>query len=306
MAKSNRNYKIGTRGSRLALAQTELFLNYLKQKNPLRSFEIKIIRTSGDKFVELSPEKVLEVSGKGIFTKEIEEELLKGTIDFAIHSLKDLPASLPQGLTLAGFPKREDPRDALIAKRPLEDLTSGARVGSSSLRRKFQLLELARGLGKELNVVSCRGNVDTRVKRVLSGELDGVLLSVAGLRRLGLDSHIAQVFDPEKEIIPPCGQGTLVAEIREDREDLKQLFSLIEDEPTRQASLIERRLLSVIGGGCLEALGLYAQVLDGERARLSFYRAPNERSSLRKHLEFALPDFEKDIVPLFATPGLLK
>ncbi|MBI4063073.1 MAG: hydroxymethylbilane synthase [Elusimicrobia bacterium] len=278
-------YHVGTRGSRLALTQARLYLDTLKAKHPSLAFDLSIIQTSGDQFGQLSPEGVMVKSGKGIFVKEIEEALLEGRIDLAIHSLKDLPGDLPQGLVLAGFQKRGDPRDVLVAKSGWEELGQGARIGTSSLRRQVQLAELAAKSNKTIEMVNLRGNLDTRVKKVESGDLDGVILSGAGLNRLGLSGRVSHFFDPVSQIIPACGQGTLAAEIRSDRADLFEILSLAEDRQTRLASELERRVLKTLGGGCLEAIGIYAepvkvssgdQELDLGSLALHLYRQADE------------------------------
>lgn len=289
--------RVGTRGSRLALTQTNLYIEGLKQKNPDLNFDIKVIKTSGDKFGHLAPEKVLEVSGKGIFTKEIEEELLKGSVDFAIHSLKDLPNAIAEGLEISGFSKRQYPQDALVAEQDFKDLPDGALLGTSSLRRQFQIARLARVFGKSVRFAPLRGNVETRIKKVKSGEFAGVVLSLAGLKRLGLDSHVSAIFDPHNEVVPACGQGILAVEIRRDREDLKEILSSVEDRLSRKAALIERKILSLLGGGCLEALGIYAEIQEN-KARLSLYRKKDEAPEKMETLEFALSQFEDKIVPL--------
>lgn len=259
--------RVGSRGSRLALAQAGQYLEILKTHVPGLSWEVVTIETSGDRFGEMAPTQVLEQSGKGIFVKEIEEALLAGTIDCAIHSLKDLPADTPPGLILCGYQRRADPRDALVTAdgRKLEELPEDAIVGSSSLRRQMQFLEMAREMNKNWTLAPIRGNVDTRVKKVRDGKVDAVILSAAGIHRLGLQEYIAQYFDPIGEMTPPCGQGTLVVEICGNRSDLKSLFEMAQDTETKTASEIERATLKAVGGGCLQASGIYARPVERDQ-----------------------------------------
>lgn len=252
--------RVGSRGSRLALTQARQYLERLKAATADLEFEMVEIQTSGDRFGHLSPEKVMERSGKGIFVKEIEEAILDGRVDLAIHSLKDMPSEIPKGLVLAGYQEREDPRDAWVAQgKSLQEIPSGAKIGTSSPRRKCQLLELFRAMGKEVQILPLRGNVETRLRKVSEGELDAAVLSLAGLTRLGLEKQVSHYFDPELQMTPACGQGTLAAEIRADRSDLFEILAQAEDRQTRLASELERAVLKVMGGGCLEALGIYAR-----------------------------------------------
>ncbi len=184
---------VGTRGSRLARTQTERVVQRLKANNPGVQIEILEIATSGD----LDRQTQLERMGTNIFVKELEEALLDGRIDLAVHSLKDLPTALPAGLGVVSVPEREDPRDVLVARLPLEQLPRGARIGTGSLRRSLQLAQLR----PDLVAVGVRGNVDTRVRKASSGELDGVVLAAAGLNRLGLGDKVVQ-FLPAESFLP--------------------------------------------------------------------------------------------------------
>ena len=274
MPKQNDVIRVGSRASRLALTQAKTYLARLKESAPDLEFEIIEIQTSGDRFGQMSPEKLLQTAGKGIFVKELEEAILEGRVDLAIHSLKDVPGELPKGLILAGYQEREDPRDAWVSRGGLgpDEIADGAVIGTSSPRRRFQLLELFRSKGKAVSIVPLRGNVDTRLRKAKEGALAATVLSLAGLRRLGLDKEASYIFDPIFEMTPPCGQGTLAAEIRGDRSDLFELLSLAEDRSTRLASELERLTLRLMGGGCLTALGIYARPLgdaqDGEETAL--------------------------------------
>lgn len=249
---------IGTRGSELALMQSEIVKRKLLAVDPTLSVELKIIKTEGD--VNASPIP-LDTIGKGWFTKEIEQELLDGTIHLAVHSLKDLPEALPEGLSLGAFPEREDARDVLVSKGNLNvhDLAHGARVGTDSTRRRVQVLALR----PDLVVTSMRGNVPTRLKKAESSEYDAAILAAAGLKRLGLESRIAQYFSLE-EITPAPGQGILAVEVRTPRdENDKALFELVKkinDPASAIAASAERAFSKRVGGGCKEPVGAYANI----------------------------------------------
>lgn len=232
--------KIGTRGSQLALWQA----NWVRQRLAAARVqaEIEVIKTRGDADVD---RPLRELEGKGFFTKEIEDALLDGRIDIAVHSLKDLPTTLPPGLALGAIPARHDPREMLVNGKSLLDLPSGTRVGTSSLRRVAQV----RFLRPDLQVVPLRGNVPTRVRKVETGEeLDAALLALAGLERLGLGDKGA-VIDP-LDIMPAPGQGALGIEIREADKATRQAVQALHDEPSAVAVTAERALLAALGGGC--------------------------------------------------------
>lgn len=246
---------IGSRGSQLALWQA----NHVAAKlNELGiGTRIEIIRTTGDRMQTVS---LVKAGGKGLFTKEIEEALLAREIDLAVHSLKDLPTENPAGLTIAAIPQREDPRDALVGSQ-LGTLRSGARVGTSSNRRASQL----RMLRSDLHTEPVRGNVDTRLRKLGEGQFDALMLAAAGLRRLGLENHIAQVFTPE-EICPAPGQGALALQTRID-DDVLRLCRAMNDQPTELAVRCERAVLASLGGGCELPIGAFASV-DGNRLQV--------------------------------------
>lgn len=247
---------IGSRGSQLALWQA----NWVKGRLEELGCEcrIEIIKTTGDKIQDVP---LAKVGTKGLFTKEIEEALLAGTIDLAVHSLKDLPTVLPEGLTLAAIPEREDVRDALVG-RTLRDLAAGARVGTSSLRRAAQL----RALRPDLQVETIRGNVDTRLRKLDEGQYDAIVLAAAGLRRLGWAERIAELL-PAEVMCPAVGQGALAIETRDDGGAGQQTCARLDHAPTRVAVTAERAVLATLGGGCQVPIGAHA-VLDGERMRL--------------------------------------
>lgn len=254
-------YRIGTRGSKLALAQAEYVQKKLKEQYPEHEFELVTVKTTGDKFVHVP---MREVGTKGIFIKELEEKLLDGSIDLAVHSMKDMPAELPEGLMITRPWKREDPRDVLILREAssLEELPLGARVATGSLRRKYQLLRLR----PDLEVPDIRGNVETRIRKMEEEKLDGIVLAAAGLKRLHLEDRITRYFTPE-EMIPAPGQGVLAIELKETREDVRALLSVFEDEKELEAVTAERYFLSLMGGGCHLPVGAIGQK-DGEEILL--------------------------------------
>lgn len=244
--------RIGSRGSKLALWQAEWVsarLGELGEKS-----RIEIIRTTGDKITDVA---LSEVGGKGLFTREIEEALLAGRVDLAVHSLKDLPTVLPDGLALAAIPPREDPRDAVVGRR-LGDLSRGARVGTSSLRRAAQL----RFVRPDLVVEPVRGNLDTRLRKLEEGQYDAIVLAVAGLRRLGWEAHIAEIL-PLDRMLPAVGQGALAIETRKEDGSVQDVCARLDDPDTRRAVTAERALLAALGGGCQVPIGAHAETSGG-------------------------------------------
>ncbi len=247
---------IGTRGSKLALWQAHWIE---KQLNTLGvATSIEVIKTTGDKITDVALAKVGAESGlKGVFTKEIEEALLDGRIDIAVHSLKDLPTEIDARLAVAAIPRREDPRDALVGRR-LDEIPEGAKVGTSSLRRAAQL----RHRRPDVEVLDIRGNVDTRLRKLDDGQYDAILLASAGLHRLGWQDRIAEILDPEV-MVPAVGQGALGIETRSDDEAVRRLLAPLHDEETAIAVGAERALLGALGGGCRVPLGAHAVVREG-------------------------------------------
>jgi len=248
---------IGTRGSQLALWQANWVKAELERLHEGVSCELLIIKTKGDKILDVP---LAKVGGKGLFVKEIEEALLDGRIDLAVHSMKDMPAHLPEGLKIGAIPEREDPRDALISKNGLtfEDLPKGARVGTSSLRRSAQLLAKR----PDLQIETLRGNIDTRLKKVLEGNMDAIILAAAGLKRLGLGEHITECLAPEL-MLPAVGQGALCIESRENDDRIDAALSPLNHMPTRTTVLAERAFLNTLEGSCQIPVGAFAET-DGE------------------------------------------
>lgn len=251
-----RPLKIGTRGSALALYQANETRSRLSKAHglPEEAFVISVISTSGDR---IQDRPLSEVGGKGLFTLEIEDALHSGAIDIAVHSSKDMPTRLPDGLILAAFLEREDPRDAFIGRdaRKLCDLAKGATVGSSSLRRQAQI----RRLRPDLNIVMFRGNVPTRLKKVDDGVVDGTLLAVAGMKRLGLEAAVTEVLSLD-EFLPAPGQGAICVECRESDAVARSMLAAISHADTEVALVCERAFLAVLDGDCRSPLAGYARV----------------------------------------------
>lgn len=249
--------KIGTRGSKLALAQANYVLDKLKEKFPENDYEIVVIKTTGD----LDQNRPLDAIGsKGIFTEEIEQSLLSGDIQLAVHSMKDMPDTIKEGLIFADPWDREDARDVLILNNvaSLEELPAGANIATGSKRRSFQLLSLR----PDINIFPIRGNIDTRIRKLREGlpdgtKLDGIILAAAGLKRLGLDKEISAYFDVD-EMIPAPAQGTLAIELRADNKALLDMVNSFSDDRIRDITYLERGFLKKIGGDCHLPIGAYA------------------------------------------------
>ena len=253
--------KIGTRKSKLALAQSEWVKNKIESRHPGMKVELVKITTTGDRILD-SP--LSKIGGKGLFVKEIEEALFSGKIDLAVHSMKDVPAELPEGLMLSTFPQREIPFDALISSgnRTLQELPEGARLGTSSLRRAAQLL-YAR---PDLNIMPLRGNVDTRLRKLDSGELDSIVLAAAGLKRLSNFERTSQLLEPEV-VLPAIGQGALGIEVRSGDRETIETMDFLNHRETEISVKAERAFLKRLEGGCQVPIGGYA-TLNGNNIRL--------------------------------------
>ncbi len=254
---------IGSRGSTLALTQTNHVADLLREAAPGLKVTIEVITTTGDRVLD---KPLSAIGGKGLFTEELEAALRDGSIDLAVHSLKDLPTENPAALCVAAVPKRATPNDALICAKwaRLKDLPDGARVGTSSLRRKAQLLALMPGL----EVVDIRGNIDTRVAKVLEREeMDAAILACAGLERIGRTDEIAEILSPES-MLPAPGQGALGIQARVDDDELLELLNKINDEAAATATTAERAMLAALGGGCQVPIGALASI-EGDALTLS-------------------------------------
>lgn len=243
---------IGTRSSELALWQANHIADLLRKAYPAMRVEQKRITTTGDKILDVP---LAKIGGKGLFTKELELEMLAGAIDLAVHSLKDMPTALPERLFISAVTKRLDPYDALVSPRfsSLADLPYGAKVGTSSLRRKAQLLSVR----PDLNIFDLRGNVGTRLRKLTEEGLDAVILAAAGLKRLGLAERIAEIL-PKEVCLPAVGQGALAIESRVDDAELTALLAFLNDAETVCATTAERAFLRKVEGGCQVPVGVYA------------------------------------------------
>lgn len=248
------NIKIGTRGSKLALRQSEWIKEQLEMHHAGIRVDLIKIKTTGDKILDTPLSKI---GGKGLFVKEIEEALLEARVDVAVHSMKDVPAQLPKDLMLSTFPPREDPSDALIAEGEcrLDQLPKGAKVGTSSLRRGAQLLHFR----PDLKLVPLRGNVDTRLNKLKSGDLQAIILATAGLNRLGLSNVITQTI-PFHQLLPAVGQGALGLEVRRGDQKTIDLLDFLNHEDTQTAVAAERAFLKTLEGGCQVPVAGFARI----------------------------------------------
>jgi hydroxymethylbilane synthase len=266
--------RIGTRGSKLALAQTAWVKAQIEEQYPNIRIETVLIKTSGDRFSETN---IRAIGGKGIFTKEIEDALLSGEIDFAVHSMKDLPTELPAGLMVTAIPKREDPRDVLVSAHGtrLNQLSAGARIGTGSLRRSAQIMHYR----QDLSVMPIRGNVDTRLNKLDRGEFDALVMAAAGLKRIGREEKITEYISNEI-CLSAAGQGALGLESRQD-DPIREQLSFLHDPVSFAEVSAERSFLRRLGGGCHVPVGASA-VAKGEKLMLfGVIASPDGRSLYR-------------------------
>jgi hydroxymethylbilane synthase len=252
------NLRIGSRGSQLALWQANHIAALLRTRG--HSVEIEIIKTTGDRLQEVT---FAQVGSKGMFTKEIEEALAEGRVDLAVHSLKDLPTELPAPFTLAATPPRVDPRDVLVSVKyhSLRALPQGALVGTSSQRRRAQLLAIR----PDIKAVEFRGNVDTRLRKLGEGQVDAILLAAAGLDRLEKTEWVRERLEPN-HFCPAAGQGSLGIETRRDDTGIMEAIAFLDDRATRFAVTAERAALAALGGGCQVPIGIHCRVAPQDEA----------------------------------------
>jgi len=257
-----KNIVIGTRGSALALWQARWVQSRLKANYPDVDVDLQIIKTKGDKILDVP---LAQIGGKGLFVKEIETALLGKEIDLAVHSVKDMPSELPEGLCLGAVTKRENPLDVIISRKDLmlKDMGNNARIGTSSVRRSSQILNLF----PDFTIVPIRGNVDTRLKKLESEKLDAIILAAAGVIRLGFEERITQFMDIES-LIPAVGQGALGIEIRDDDVDMMSAMSHLNDPSTHVAIIAERAFLRQLEGGCQVPVAAHAVIDSHETIRL--------------------------------------
>ena len=245
---------IGTRGSKLALWQAEHIASLIRERFPAIEVNLKKIVTTGDKILDVP---LAKIGGKGLFTKELENAMLSGEIDLAVHSLKDMPTELPEGLMLAAITIRADASDAFVSLRynSLDELPQGAKVGTSSLRRRAQILKYR----PDLQTVDLRGNLDTRIKKLENKEMDAIILATAGLKRLGLEQYITQIL-PAAICLPAVGQGALAIETRQDDAEVLLVLEFLNDNDTIAAVTAERAYLREVQGGCQVPVGVHGEV----------------------------------------------
>lgn len=280
--------KLGTRASKLAMTQSQWVADELQKHHRDLKIELVLITTQGDKIID---KPLTEVGGKGLFLKEIEEALIKGEVDFAVHSLKDVPAQIPEELVIASIPKRVDPRDVLISKsgEKLNHLKPGSKIGTSSLRRLEQLKKLR----PDLQFIPMRGNVDTRLKKLKAGETDGIILAAAGLIRLGLEKEVTEYLD----IIPSVGQGALCLEARKDDKDTLSILQTLNDPLSYECVQIERIFQKTIGGGCEVPMGAYVREVDKEIFLIDAFLVHHEKFQI-KSVEVSKKDADKKMAEI--------
>jgi hydroxymethylbilane synthase len=277
---------VGSRGSRLALRQTELVLAELRARFPDGRFRVQEVRTTGDRRPDAS---LAAIGGQGVFVKELEAALRSRRVDLAVHSLKDVPSDVGRGLALAAVTEREDVRDAVVSRhsRRLAELPAGSRVGTGSLRRAVQV----KALRPDLEVVDLRGNVDTRLRKVEEGQVDAGILAIAGLARLGYLERAAEILDTDT-MLPAIGQGALTLEARADDTEVLEMAAVLDHRESRLATVAERAFLARLGGGCrlpIAALG----IIDGDSLRLRGLIAdPQGQRVLRGEASGAASDAE--------------
>jgi hydroxymethylbilane synthase len=283
-----KSLRIGTRGSALALWQANHIKDRLAELHGVAA-ELVRIRTSGDKFqtatfaqlnAQLNAQTAIGSEGgaKGIFIKELEDALLAGTVDLAVHSMKDVPTETPRGLTFPAITKREDPRDCLISHdgRKLADLPQGARIGTSSLRRQAQLKHLR----PDLQILELRGNVDTRMRKLTEGDYDAIVLALAGVTRLGMQDRVTAIFSPDV-MLPAVAQGALGIETREADTETSEMVAALNDAESRSSVEAERALLRELEGGCQVPLGAWARMANGALKLEACLLSPDGREYLR-------------------------
>ena len=275
-----RPLRIGTRGSALALAQAQWVQEKLQQRG--HEAELVVIKTTGDRVLD---QPLSAIGGKGVFVKEIEEALLAGTIDCAVHSLKDVPSELPVGLLIAAVPPREDPRDVLVCRerRGLEQLASSSRIGTSSLRR----MALVRACRHDLSVLALRGNIDSRLRKLDAGQFDALVLAAAGLRRLGIERAGVSFMDPQT-FIPAIGQGALAIESRSD--ETTELLAPLDHHDSHIAVTAERAFLRQVGGSCHTPLAAHATLTASGLELRALIAAPDGSKVIRGQRHGAFSD----------------
>ncbi|MGV3487947.1 MAG: hydroxymethylbilane synthase [Tuberibacillus sp.] len=278
-------FTVGSRKSRLALTQTNWVMDQIAKAHPDVRFDLKHIVTKGDRILDVTLSKV---GGKGLFVKEIEQALFNREIDFAVHSMKDMPAIIPDGLTIACIPIRADHRDVLISKDriPLKDLPEGAIVGTSSLRRQSQLLALR----PDLRIEPLRGNIDTRIKKLEDGQYDAIVLAAAGLQRMGWSEDKVTEYLSEDLLLPAVGQGALAIECRSDDAVLIDILEAIHDEETAKVVTAERAFLAELGGSCQVPIAAHGIIVQNEVRLTGLVGTPDGELIVKDALTRENPD----------------
>ena len=281
------NIKIGTRGSKLALAQTNTVVESLKIVAPEISAEICVIKTSGDIMQDVS---LLKIGGQGVFVKEIEDALLAGSVDLAVHSMKDVPGETPEGLMFAAILPREDVRDVLVSRGniKIEFMPKGAKIGTGSLRRGAQIQAML----PDVTIVPLRGNIDTRLKKIETENLTGVILAAAGMKRLGYAENIVQYL-PIELMLPAVGQGALGLQIRKADSGLANVLAKLNHAPTAAEITAERSYLRALGGGCRLPIAALGLLKDQQLSLEGLVAAPNGTSVIRDKVWGSLDEAEE-------------
>lgn len=296
MTSNVKKLRIGTRGSKLALVQTDSVCEALRAAHPHIEFEIVVIKASGDWKPAQGEVRLCEqAGGKGQFVKDIEEYILNGHVDIGVHSLKDVPTFMPQGLALNHFMPRGDARDAFISRKAvsLDELPEGAVIGTSSVRRQAVILNRR----PDLKVTTFRGNIDTRIEKLNAGQVDAIILAAVGLKRIGRDDEISSYIEPEA-MLPAVGQGVIAIESREGDADTQAVLEAINHQPTRLAVLAERSLVAVLNGSCGTPIGSYAQFVNDAEMRLRGMLAAPDGTEMFEAEETAMVDTIEDATAL--------
>lgn len=272
-----RKIVVGSRKSNLALTQTNWVIDQLKKAGVRNEFEVKKIVTKGDRILDVTLSKV---GGKGLFVKEIEQAMYDKEIDFAVHSMKDMPSSMPEGLTISSIPVREDHRDAFISKGnvALKDLPEGAIIGTSSLRRAAQMLAER----PDVSIKWIRGNIETRIRKLQEEDYDAIILAVSGLKRVGLSEELITEYLEPEVCVPAVGQGALAIECREDDQELHTLLDLINNQYTTITVTAERTFLHLLEGGCQVPIGGYAYLDKEEIVLTALVGTPDGKTILKE------------------------
>ncbi|MFD2628698.1 hydroxymethylbilane synthase [Oceanobacillus kapialis] len=272
-----RKIVVGSRKSNLALTQTNWVIDQLKKAGVQNEFEVRKIVTKGDRILDVTLSKV---GGKGLFVKEIEQAMYDKEIDFAVHSMKDMPSTMPDGLTISAIPAREDHRDAFISKNnvALKDLPKGAIIGTSSLRRAAQMLAER----PDVSIKWIRGNIETRIRKLQEEDYDAIILAVSGLKRVGLSEELITEYLEPEICVPAVGQGALAIECREDDQELHNLLDVINDQYTTRTVTAERTFLHLLEGGCQVPIGGYAYLDEDEIVLTALVGTPDGATILKE------------------------